>query len=101
VFTNGAAGAAGGLTTLIAAFGLTWKAVGEFFGRAAAKAEESLWDAQVDWTIANRCTIDLATKGVPSVLEEAGVNAHAATWRAWQEKWPDLSGRFDDRSGSQ
>jgi hypothetical protein len=33
---------------VIAAFGLTWKGIGEFFGRVAAKGEAELWDAEID-----------------------------------------------------
>ena len=52
--THGALGA--GIAGLIAAFGLTWKGIGEFFGRAAAQGEEQLWDAEIDWAIAHRFT---------------------------------------------
>ena len=49
VGTKGTIGA--GITAVLAAFGLTWKGIGEFFGRAAAKGEEQLWDAEIDWAI--------------------------------------------------
>ena len=51
---KGALGA--GIASVIAAFGLTWKGIGEFFGRAAAKGEAQLWDAEIDWAIAHRFT---------------------------------------------
>lgn len=54
----GAKGAIGaGIATLLATFGLTWKGIGEFFGRAAANGEEELWNAEIDWAIAYRFTI--------------------------------------------
>jgi len=46
-----------GITSVIAAFGLTWKGIGEFFGRAAAKGEQKLWDAEIDWAVAYRFTV--------------------------------------------
>lgn len=53
----GAKGALGaGIASVIAAFSLTWKGIGEFFGRAAAKGEAELWDAEIDWAIAHRFT---------------------------------------------
>ena len=55
VGTKGTIGA--GITAVLAAFGLTWKGIGEFFGRAAAKGEEQLWDAEIDWAIAYRFTV--------------------------------------------
>src|SRR5262249_32749285 len=54
----GARGAlSAGIVSLIAAFGLTWKGIGELFGRAAAKGEQELWNAEIDWAIAYRFTI--------------------------------------------
>jgi len=55
VGTKGTIGA--GITAVLAAFGLTWKGIGEFFGRVAADGEEQLWDAEIDWAIAYRFTV--------------------------------------------
>jgi hypothetical protein len=82
---------AAGVTSLIAAFGLTWKAIGGFFGRAAAKGEQALWDAQVDWTIAYRCTVPLVEPGDGDAKHNRR-NDHFATWKAWLERWPSLAG---------
>ena len=57
---------AAGSATLLAAFGLTWKGIGEFFGRAAARGEEALWEAQIDWAIAYRCTIAIDDPRIPA-----------------------------------
>jgi hypothetical protein len=46
-----------GITAVLASFGVTWKAIGEFFGRAAATGEAQLWDAELDWAIAYRFTV--------------------------------------------
>jgi hypothetical protein len=46
---------AGGLTITFVVLG--WEAVSEFFGRVAAKGEEELWGAEIDWAIAYRFTI--------------------------------------------
>jgi hypothetical protein len=47
--------AAGALSITFVLLG--WKAVGVFFGRVAAKGEEELWGAEIDWAIAYRFTI--------------------------------------------
>jgi hypothetical protein len=47
--------AAGALTITFVLLG--WRAVGELFGRVAAKGEEELWGAEIDWAIAYRFTI--------------------------------------------
>jgi hypothetical protein len=80
---------AAGSATLLAAFGLTWKGIAEFFGRAAARGEEALWDAQIDWTIAYRCTIAIDD---PSDPKRSGdrLSSHLEAWRRWQKRWPGL-----------
>jgi hypothetical protein len=52
--TTGALGA--GIASLVATFGLRWKGIGAFFGRAAA-GEAQQFDAELDWAIAHRLTI--------------------------------------------
>jgi hypothetical protein len=91
LFVVGSSGSVtAGAGSLLAAFGLSWKTLGEFVGRAAAKGEQSLWDAQLDWTIAYRCTI--GPWPPPPELEDTrrdAVSRHVATWTAWMAKWPD------------
>jgi hypothetical protein len=92
IATNGSSdGVVGGASSLIAAFGLTWKAIGQFFGKAAAKAEQSIWDSQVDWTIAYRATI---ANDPDSDVEKARTNsrsAHYDLWKKWDKVWPSTS----------
>lgn len=80
-----------GLGTFLAAIGLTWKGIGEFFGRAAAKGEQALWDAQLDWTIAYRCTLRPEGAWPPkSPQAKTGIEEHVKEWREWRRRWPDL-----------
>ena len=88
---DGAGKIATGLATLIAAFGLTYKGIGGALGRAAAKGEQALWDAQIDWTIAYRCTIRVDAPGGPKSPRGRGVDQHVRIWQEWQTRWPDLS----------
>lgn len=48
---------AAGLGGLLASAGLTWKGVGGSLGRAAAKVERPLWDAQLDAAITRAMTL--------------------------------------------
>ena len=82
---------AAGIASLIAAFGVTWKGIGGFFGRAAAKGEQALWDAQVDWTIAYRCTIPVVELGDGDPKRNRR-DDHLDTWKAWLKRWPSLGG---------
>jgi hypothetical protein len=82
---------AAGVTSLIAAFGLTWRGIGGFFGRAAAKGEQALWDAQVDWTIAYRCTVPVVEPGGGDHKRNRRTD-HFDTWKAWLQRWPSLGG---------
>ena len=83
---------AAGVTSVIAALGVTWKAIGDFFGRAAARGEEALWDAQVDWTIAYRCTVPIAEPSDQRTMRSQRIDDHFATWNGWLQRWPSLSG---------
>jgi hypothetical protein len=91
-----------GAASVIAAFGLSWKGIGSFLGRAAAKGEQALWDAQVDWAIAYRLTVSVIDpppkpKGLRrltgrrdgDVHERARIR-HLETWAEWRRKWPGL-----------
>jgi hypothetical protein len=84
-----------GVGTLLAALGLSWKGTGEFFGRAAAMGEKALWDAQLNWTIAYRCTL-LPTDDLSPMPDEnikatsPGLAEHVEEWKQWQKRWPDL-----------
>jgi hypothetical protein len=93
--TKGAIGA--GITAVLAAFGLTWKGIGGFFGRAAANAEEQLWDAEIDWAIAYRFTIlrhtpdDNKLKPRSKQLKmDQPTKEHLRRYKQWQKNWPDV-----------
>jgi hypothetical protein len=94
----GAKGAVGaGIATLLATFGLTWKGIGEFFGRAAAKGEEQLWDAEIDWAIAYRFTVlrktppDNQLKPRSTALKlDQPTKEHLRRYKQWKKNWPDV-----------
>lgn len=81
-----------GVASIIAAFGLTWKGIGEFFGRAAAKGEQHLWDAELDWVIAYRCTALPETPGRFRIRNVADrrTRQHLGRYRTWARRWPDI-----------
>jgi hypothetical protein len=93
--TKGTIGA--GIATLLATFGLTWKGIGEFFGRAAAKGEEQLWDAEIDWAIAYRFTVlrnppaDNKLKPRSNALKvDQPTKEHMRRYKQWKKNWPDV-----------
>jgi hypothetical protein len=94
----GAKGALGaGIATLLATFGLTWKGIGEFFGRVAAKGEEQLWDAEMDWAIAYRFTVlrnppaDNKLKPRSTELNiDQPTKEHLRRYKQWKKNWPDV-----------
>ena len=95
VGTKGAIGA--GITAVLAAFGLTWKGIGDFFGRAAANAEEQLWDAEIDWAIAYRFTVlrhapaDNQLKPRSKELEiDQPTKEHLRRYKQWKQNSPDV-----------
>jgi hypothetical protein len=95
VGTKGAIGA--GVTAVLAAFGLTWKGIGDFFGRAAANAEKQLWDAEIDWAIAYRFTVlrhapdDNQLKPRSKELEiDQPTKEHLRRYNQWKQNWPDV-----------
>ncbi|HET7014735.1 MAG TPA: hypothetical protein VFI65_12540 [Streptosporangiaceae bacterium] len=95
--TRGALGA--GIASLVAAFGLTWKGIGEFFGRAAAKGEQELWDAEIDWAIAYRFTIlqnAPAGKDLKQLNCDQPTKKHLQRYNEWKQTWPDVD--FPSRS---
>ncbi len=93
--TKGSVGA--GITAVLASFGVTWKAVGEFFGRAAATGEAQLWDAELDWAIAYRFTV-LRNPPKASQLrpwskllsDDRSTKAHLVRYNQLKAKWPDV-----------
>jgi hypothetical protein len=92
----GAKGALGaGIASVIAAFGLTWKGIGEFFGRVAAKGEAELWDAEIDWAIAHRFTTlrnypdKKQIKKSGALQDDQPIQEHLQRHRYWKDKWPD------------
>jgi hypothetical protein len=94
VDTKGTVGA--GIASVIAAFGLTWKGIGELFGRAATKAGEQLWDAEIDWAIAYRFTL-LRNPPADEQLRRSGpfkadqpTREHLRRYKQWKAKWPDV-----------
>lgn len=93
--TKGTIGA--GITVVLAAFGLTWKGIGEFFGRAAAKGEEQLWDAEIDWAIAYRFTVlrnPPADKQLTPRSKELTIDQptkeHLRRYKQWKKTSPDV-----------
>ena len=95
VGTKGTIGA--GITAVLAAFGLTWKGIGEFFGRAAAKGEEQLWDAEIDWAIAYRFTVlrnppadnQLKPRSKELTIDQP-TKEHLRRYKQWKKNWPDV-----------
>jgi hypothetical protein len=93
--TKGTIGA--GITAVLATFGLTWKGIGEFFGRAAAHAEEQLWDAEIDWAIAYRFTIlrhppadnQLKPRSKALTIDQP-TKEHLRRYKQWKKTWPDV-----------
>ena len=82
------------IASVVAAFGLTWKGIGEFFGRAAA-GEAQLWDAEIDLAIAHRFTIaKYPTKEQlkrPGVLEnDQPMKGYMRRHQQWKGTWPDV-----------
>ncbi len=94
---------AAGATTVVAAIGLSWKGVGQYFGRAASQGEQALWDGQLDWTIAYRATISLRAPAEIAMREVVFTRPrrwfadrstkrgreHYDTWQKWLRQWPD------------
>jgi hypothetical protein len=94
---------AAGATSVVVALGLSWKGIGQFFGRAAAQGEQALWDGQLDWTIAYRATVSLRDPRKIAMREVVFVRArrrvrgqrsrrgqeHYDTWQKWLRTWPD------------
>jgi hypothetical protein len=94
---------AAGATSVLVALGLSWKGIGQYFGRAAAQGEQALWDAQLDWTIAYRATVSLRDPTGIAMREVVFVRArhrlrgqrprrgqeHYDTWQKWLRTWPD------------
>lgn len=95
LFSSTAAAGAGALLT---ALGLSWRGIGQYFGKAAARGEQSLWDGQLDWTIAYRATMSLAEptrpprrsrKAAKQMSREQRRRAdHFETWQRWKDDWP-------------
>jgi hypothetical protein len=77
-----------GVSSVLAAFGLTWKGIGTSLGRAAAKAERALWNSQLNWVIAYRATIPgEQVKAAGGTKRRA---RHLKEWEQWRRKWPDF-----------
>lgn len=93
--TKGTIGA--GITAVLATTGLTWKGIGEFFGRAAAHAEDQLWNAEIDWAIAYRFTIlrnlpsdnQLRARSKALTIDQP-TKEHLRRYKKWKETWPDV-----------
>jgi hypothetical protein len=86
-----------GIAALVAAFGLTWKGIGEFFGRAAAAGEAQLWDAELDWAIARRFTMltNLPNRKelekVDALKKDQPMTEHMRRHQRWKAKWPEIT----------
>jgi hypothetical protein len=79
-----------GASSLIAAFGLTWKGIGQFFGNAVAKSEEALWNSELDWTIAYRSTVCEEVRQNLGKLRGSRRKDHYTVYEDWARKWPDM-----------
>lgn len=93
--SKGSVGA--GITAVIATLGVTWKCIGEFFGRVAAKGEEQLWEAELDWALAYRFTAlpeppksELLAPRSAFMADDRAMKAHLARYNDWKTKWPDV-----------
>ena len=93
----GTKGAIAGITAVLATFGVTWKGIGNFFGRAVANSEEQLWDAEIDWAIAYRFTVlcntpaDNQLKPRSKELSiDQPTKEHLRRYKQWKENWPDV-----------
>jgi hypothetical protein len=86
--STGSGDVVAGAGSLIAAFGLTWKGIGQYLGRAAAKGEQALWDAQINWTIAYRMTIK--DEHVVPLADSGRRESHLKEWQSWHQQWPDF-----------
>jgi hypothetical protein len=100
---------AAGATSVLVALGLSWKGIGQYFGRAAAQGEQALWAGQLDWSIAYRATVSLRDPAEIAMREVVFVRArrrlrrerprrgqeHYDIWQKWLRTWPDsaLTGR--------
>jgi hypothetical protein len=94
---------AAGATSVVVALGLSWKGIGQYFGRAAAQGEQALWNGQLDWTIAYRATISLRDPAQITMGEVVFTRArrrlarqrvgrgreHFDAWQKWLRAWPD------------
>lgn len=86
-----------GVVTVVTALGLTWKGIGEFFGRAAANGEARLWDAELDWAIAYRFTL---LRNPPKAWQlsrwstqlnvDLPTKRHLRRYKEWKDRWPDI-----------
>jgi hypothetical protein len=90
MYRGSAGGVGAGIVTVVAAFGVTWKGIGEFFGRAAAQAEDHLWDAELDWAIAHRFTVLTIPDGMSYSKLAQPTRTHVRRHRRWKRKWPDV-----------
>jgi hypothetical protein len=94
---------AAGATSVLVALGLSWKGIGQYFGRAAAQGQQALWNGQLDWTIAYRATISLRDPGQIKMGDVVFKRArrrlrrervgrgreHFDAWEKWLRAWPD------------
>ena len=85
-----------GATSLVAALGLTWKGIGEFFGNAVAKAEQALWASELDWSIAYRSTVPAHRDTALAVRRRTRRTDHYEIYTQWASKWPDTELASDE-----
>jgi hypothetical protein len=85
-----------GASSVVAAFGLTWKGIGQFFGNAVAKAEQALWDSELNWTIAYRSMVGRTPVEQLPKKRKTRRDAHYKTYTSWAKKWPDTEIDSDD-----
>jgi hypothetical protein len=89
------AGSAAGIASILTALGLTWKGLGGSLGRAVAKIEQPMWDAQVDRAIAYAISSPLPDALVDKAPEKT-LLAGLGMWRKSHKRPPDQGRR---RSG--
>jgi hypothetical protein len=97
LFVSNATGSVeAGTVSLLAAFGLTWKGIGEFFGHVAAEGETRLMNAEIDWALAYRCTALSTPPGKNEISalkgklgEDKQTKRHLRHFADWKHRWPD------------
>ena len=86
-----------GITTLLAALGLSWRVISDYSGRATTKGEEPLWNTEIEWAIAYRFT-NLNHPPNPDMLKSRSTaldidrqtKANLRRYMHMKQTWPDV-----------